>query len=73
VEEHVLCGGFGSAVLEMFEEEGNFKSVGLKRLGFPDPFTGQGNRGQILALYGLTGEGIAREALKICQASEKVR
>lgn len=72
VEDHVLSGGFGSAVLEMLEEEG-IKNVSIKRLGFPDPFTGQGSRAHLLNLHGLSGEGIAREALKICQVREKVR
>ncbi len=73
VEDHVLCGGFGSAVLEMLEEEEELKNVRLKRLGFPNPFTGQGNRSHILNLHGLSGEGIAREALKFCQVRERVR
>lgn len=73
VEDHVLCSGFGSAVLEMLAENGELKNIQLKCLGFPDPFTGQGTRNQILKLQGLSGEGIAREALKICQAKEKVR
>lgn len=72
VEDHILCGGFGSAVLEMLEEE-DIKNVHLKRLGFPSPFTGQGSRKDILSLYGLSGEGIARKALSICGVKEKVR
>jgi 1-deoxy-D-xylulose-5-phosphate synthase len=72
VEDHILCGGFGSAVLEMLEEE-DIKNVNLKRLGFPSPFTGQGSRKDILSLYGLSGEGIARKALSICGVKEKVR
>jgi len=72
VEDHVLCGGLGSAVLEMLEEEGELKNVQFKRLGFPGPFTGLGSREEILHLYNLSGEGIAQEALKICQAKEKV-
>lgn len=35
VEDHLLAGGFGSAVLELLEEEG-IKGVCLKRLGFHD-------------------------------------
>ena len=72
MEDHVLCGGLGSAVLEMLEEEGELKNVQFKRLGFPGPFTGLGSREEILHLYNLSGEGIAQEALKICQAKEKV-
>ena len=38
VEDHLLAGGFGSAVLELLEEEG-IKGVCLKRLGFQTRFT----------------------------------
>lgn len=71
VEDHVLCGGFGSAVLEMLEEENKLKDVLLKRLGFSHPFTGWGDRNHILTLYGLSGEGIAREALSLCRPVKK--
>jgi 1-deoxy-D-xylulose-5-phosphate synthase len=61
VEEHLTTGGFGSAVLEMFNEEGLTK-IHLNRMGLTDPFTGQGGRDNLLSLYNLTGEGIALEA-----------
>ncbi|MDO9536263.1 MAG: 1-deoxy-D-xylulose-5-phosphate synthase [Bacillota bacterium] len=71
VEDHILQGGFGSAVLEMFEEEG-IEGVCLKRMGFRHPFTGQGSRDYILDLHGLSGKGIAKEAVLLCQVGEKV-
>jgi len=71
VEDNVLQGGFGSAVLEMFEEEG-IEGVCLKRMGFRHPFTGQGSRDYILDLHGLNGKGIADEAVLLCQVGEKV-
>ncbi len=61
VEEHLITGGFGSAVLEMLAEE-QLSKIRLTRLGLTDPFTGQGGRESLLGLYGLTGEGIALEA-----------
>ncbi len=71
VEEHVLAGGFGSAVLEMLEEE-KMEMIRVKRMGIQDPFTGQGRREQILKLNGLSAEGIFQEAIKLCQVPEKI-
>ena len=71
VEEHILSGGFGSAVLEMFSEEG-IQGVNLKRLGLPNAYTGQGKRDFLLNLHGLSAEGITHETLKLCQMKEKV-
>ena len=71
VEEHILSGGFGSAVLEMLADEG-VQGVRLKRLGLQSPYTGQGSRSFLLSLHGLSAEGIAREACQLCQAQEKV-
>jgi len=71
VEDHVICGGFGSAVLEMLEEENKLKDILFKRLGFNHPFTGCGERKHILTLHGLSGEGIARHALSLCEKVSK--
>jgi 1-deoxy-D-xylulose-5-phosphate synthase len=65
VEENALQGGFGSAVLELFCEEGVTASV--KRIGLPDKFVEQGSQAELRARYGLDAAGIAktvREALK---------
>ncbi|MGI6328330.1 MAG: 1-deoxy-D-xylulose-5-phosphate synthase [Dethiobacteria bacterium] len=70
VEDHLLAGGFGSAVLELLEEEG-MKGVHLKRLGFHDPFTGRGSRDYLLKLHGLSSKGIADAALQLCREGEK--
>ncbi len=71
VEDHILAGGFGSAVLELLEEEG-VEKVRVKRMGFQDPFTGRGSRDYLLDLYGLNGEGIAGRALQLCRAGGKI-
>jgi len=70
VEDHLLAGGFGSAVLELLEEEG-IKGVCLKRLGFHDPFTGRGSRDYLLKLHGLDSRGIADAALQLCREGGK--
>jgi 1-deoxy-D-xylulose-5-phosphate synthase len=43
VEENVLQGGFGSAVLELLQERGLF-SIQVKRLGIPDLFVEHGSQ-----------------------------
>lgn len=58
VEENALQGGFGSAVLEVLEEE-NLTDVAVLRLGFPDAFIPQGEQPELQALYGLDAAGIA--------------
>lgn len=57
VEENVLEGGFGTAVLELLEEEG-FEDVKVRRLGFPDHYIEQGEQAELRSLYGLDAEGI---------------
>jgi 1-deoxy-D-xylulose-5-phosphate synthase len=59
VEENVLQGGFGTAVLELLEEEG-LDEVRLHRLGYPDSYIEQGEQPELHKLYGLDAEGIAR-------------
>jgi 1-deoxy-D-xylulose-5-phosphate synthase len=57
VEENVLQGGFGSAVMELMEEEG--LSPRLLRIGLPDRFIEHGSKADLYAAYGLDAEGIA--------------
>ena len=58
VEENVLQGGFGSAILEIIEEEG-IDNVQLKRIGIPDEFVEQGSPKIMRKKYGLNAEGIS--------------
>ncbi|HEY6874451.1 MAG TPA: 1-deoxy-D-xylulose-5-phosphate synthase [Geobacteraceae bacterium] len=59
VEENVLMGGFGTAVLELLEEEG-VDDIELTRIGYPDRFIEQGEQPELRAIYGLDAAGIAR-------------
>ena len=59
VEEGVLAGGFGSAVLEELEAN-DMHYVTLKRLGVPDVFVEHGERDIFLARYNLDAAGIVR-------------
>lgn len=57
VEENALQGGFGSAVLEMFEENSFFPKA-FKRLGVSDAFVPQGSQAILRNLCGIDAEGI---------------
>ncbi|MGD0021560.1 MAG: 1-deoxy-D-xylulose-5-phosphate synthase [Smithellaceae bacterium] len=59
VEENVLPGGFGSAVLELLAEEG-IHGVQVKRLGIPDEFVEHATQKQLRHQYGIDEEGITR-------------
>ncbi len=57
VEENVVMGGAGSAVIESLHEQG--VATRVLRLGLPDRFIDQGDPALQLASCGLNGEGIA--------------
>jgi 1-deoxy-D-xylulose-5-phosphate synthase len=61
VEENVLMGGFGSAVLELFEEKG-IHDVNIKRLGIKDRFVEQATQKELRGMYGIDEEGIVKAA-----------
>ncbi|OGP55068.1 MAG: 1-deoxy-D-xylulose-5-phosphate synthase [Deltaproteobacteria bacterium RBG_13_52_11b] len=61
VEENVLQGGFGSAVLELLQEKG-FLDIRVKRLGIPDLFVEHGPQSLLRAKYGIDEEGIVNGA-----------
>lgn len=58
VEDNVLAGGFGAAVLEYINSH-NLNWVKVFRIGLPDSFIEHGSRGELLAMNGLDGAGIA--------------
>lgn len=59
VEENMLAGGFGSAVLELLAEEG-VTGVWVKRLGIPDEFVKHATQAEQRHEYGIDEEGIIR-------------
>ena len=59
VEEGVLMGGFGSAVLEAASNAG-LDAGHVRRLGVPDQFIEHGSRNELLADLGLDAAGIVR-------------
>jgi 1-deoxy-D-xylulose-5-phosphate synthase len=62
VEEGVLQGGFGSAVLEAANEEG-VDARHVLRLGIPDRFIEHGEREELLSDLDLTVDGLCHRAL----------
>jgi 1-deoxy-D-xylulose-5-phosphate synthase len=58
VEENVLQGGFGSAVLELLEEQG-LNNIRVQRLGYPDSYIPQGEQHELRNMLGLDQAGIA--------------
>ena len=75
VEENVLQGGFGSAVLELLQEEGIAPRT--LRIGLPDAFIEQGSQAELRAAHGLDAEGIAGQVLRFfglpAEGDEEVR
>lgn len=64
VEEHVVSGGFGSAVLELLSASG--LTVPVAVLGLPDAFVDHGASDQVLATHGLDAAGIAAGVRALC-------
>ncbi|WP_017186563.1 1-deoxy-D-xylulose-5-phosphate synthase [Alkalibacillus haloalkaliphilus] len=70
VEEHALQGGFGSAVLEFFEEE-KVAYPFISRMGIPDRFIEHGSVDDLLEEVGLTAKHIQKEVKEIVPTKEK--
>jgi len=70
VEENVLDGGFGSAVLEIFQENG-LSWVNVKRMGIPDRFVEHGSQEALRGMYGIDTEGIAKGARELIMGARR--
>jgi 1-deoxy-D-xylulose-5-phosphate synthase len=66
VEENVLAGGFGSAVLELLADR-NLFGITVKRCGIPDIFVEHGTQDILRKKYGLDAAGILKSALAILE------
>ena len=62
LEENVLEGGFGSAVLEMLCDAGVHVSV--TRIGLPDKFVEQGSQTELRSRYGIDAAGVVKVIMK---------
>jgi 1-deoxy-D-xylulose-5-phosphate synthase len=70
VEEAYLAGGFGSAVMELLEENGMLDSIKVVRMGVPDRIITHGDPKLLLAKYGLDADGIytkVKETIEILE------
>lgn len=61
IEDGVIQGGFGSAVLEFLSDNGY--NIQLKRLGIPDSFIEHGTPEELYHMLGLDTEGISKSIL----------
>ena len=69
VEENVLAGGFGSAVLEALAEAG-IDQVAVLRIGMPDSFIEQGTAADQRRRLRLDAEGIAAQVVTFLEGGE---
>ncbi|HEY6540359.1 MAG TPA: 1-deoxy-D-xylulose-5-phosphate synthase [Ktedonobacteraceae bacterium] len=58
VEDHMVAGGFGSAVLEFLEARNLLREVDIRVIGYPDRFIEHGAPSILKELYGLTSSHI---------------
>jgi 1-deoxy-D-xylulose-5-phosphate synthase len=65
VEENLLAGGFGSAVMELLEEH-NEQPQRIHRIGVRDRFVEHGAPAQLREACGLTSADVVSEAMRIC-------
>ena len=64
IEENVLAGGFGSAVLECLNDAG-ITGFHLKRIGIPDIFVEHGPQKYLRSKYGIQASNIIRVAQQL--------
>ncbi len=63
VEENVLAGGFGSAVIEALNDAGE-RDIAVHRIGFPDAFIEQGTAASQRRQLELDADGIVQQTLR---------
>jgi 1-deoxy-D-xylulose-5-phosphate synthase len=71
VEEAYLAGGFGSAVMELLEENGLLGSTRVVRMGVPDRIITHGDPKLLLAKYGLDADGIYTRVKECVEQSNR--
>ncbi len=70
VEEAILQGGFGSAVLE-FAHDNGYHGANIERIGIPDEFIEHGSVNKLLADIGITEENIETQIRKLIPEKQK--
>lgn len=72
VEENVLAGGFGSAVLELLEQR-DLGGIRARRIGIPDQFVEHGAPALLRQKYGLDAEGVCAAACALLETDDAHR
>ncbi|MFO7963557.1 MAG: 1-deoxy-D-xylulose-5-phosphate synthase [Desulfobacterales bacterium] len=72
LEEHVLQGGFGTAVLEVLNDNG-ITGFRIKRLGIADVFVEHGSQRLLLAKYGLDARAVTAAAMELIEMKASQR
>ena len=70
VEDHVVAGGFGSAILEFLADEG-ISEVRVKRLGVPDRFIPHGTQDELRKVCGFDKDAITQAILQMVRRGKK--
>ncbi len=73
VEEAYLAGGFGSAVMELLEENDLLDKIKIVRMGVPDRIITHGDPKLLLAKYGLDADGIYQKVKETIEVLEERR
>ncbi|HET8759543.1 MAG TPA: 1-deoxy-D-xylulose-5-phosphate synthase [Nitrospiria bacterium] len=71
IEDQALMGGFGSAVLELFEEA-DARGVEVRRIGLPDAFIEHGAQKLLRQQHGLDPEGVAQRVMAFLKSPLEV-
>jgi 1-deoxy-D-xylulose-5-phosphate synthase len=71
IEDHVLAGGFGSAVLELLEAA-DVRGADVRRIGLPDAFIEHGAQSLLRKHHGLDPEGVAQRVAAFLKAPLEV-
>ncbi len=72
VEENVLQGGFGSAIVELLSDRG-LTGLKVQRLGIPDTFVEHGAPDLLRKKYGLDAAGILKSAHQLLEAPSQAQ
>ena len=70
VEDHVLEGGFGGAVVEFLAEEG-ITDIRVRRMGVPDRFIPHGTQEELKKLCGIDKDAITQAAMQMVRGEKK--
>ncbi len=71
VEDHMVAGGFGSAVLELLESRGLLHTIDVRLIGFPDRLIEHGAPSILKELHGLTSSHIKDVVRELVEAESK--